>query len=54
MICEETSTWPDPSFLKMWNLAPARGTSLAQQTVDILRLVEVLGGIESDRLNQPR
>src|SRR6516165_6847517 len=34
--------------------APARRTSLAQETVDILRLVEVLGGIESDRLNQPR
>src|SRR5262245_39005096 len=35
-------------------LAPARRTSLAQKTVRILRLVEILGGIESDRLDQPR
>src|SRR5262249_51013917 len=35
-------------------LAPVRRTSLAQKTVRILRLVEILGGIESDRLDQPR
>src|SRR5215472_4677822 len=35
-------------------LTPARRTSLAQKTVRILRLVEILGGIESDRLDQPR
>src|SRR5215831_6552632 len=33
---------------------PSRKASFAQQTFDILRLVEILGGIESDRLNQPR
>src|SRR5258708_8437038 len=33
---------------------PSRKASLAQQTLDILRLVEILGGVESDRLNQPR
>src|SRR5262249_9745621 len=30
-----------------------RRTSLAQETVRILRLVEILGSIESDRLDQP-
>src|SRR6516164_5136001 len=33
---------------------PSRNTSFAQQTLDILRLVEILGGVEADRRNQPR
>src|SRR5262249_15037603 len=51
-----TQTRPilSPNFTSWRALtAPARRTSLPQQTVDILRLVEILGGIESDRLNQP-
>src|SRR6516225_2614840 len=33
---------------------PSRNTSFAQQTLDILRLIEILGGVEPDRLNQSR
>jgi hypothetical protein len=31
---------------------PARRTSLAQQTVDILRLVEIFGGVKPGWLNE--
>src|ERR1700751_334692 len=33
---------------------PSRKASFAQQTLDIPCLVEILGGVESDRLDQPR
>src|SRR5258708_17458601 len=33
---------------------PSRKASFAQQTLDIPRLVKILGGVESDRLDQPR
>src|SRR5438034_5352665 len=44
---------PPPARCASVAWPPSRKASLAQQTLDVLRLVEILGGVESDRLNQP-